>query len=168
MEPDTLKSSCYCFDICSGKKGINFSKLKYNRIHFLSNTQLGHNWGFFIMVTDLPKYMNDVLKFSIKENGFYNALPFLAMWIVAQLTGFVSDFIITKGYMSITNVRKFFTIFGKRFVSFVLEEKLRLSQAEFYHTTTSINLEHFKLIIQLLSVPVASLSVRRMRVVIRP
>lgn len=78
--------------------------------------QLGHNWGFFIMVTDLPKYMNDVLKFSIKENGFYNALPFLAMWIVAQLTGFLSDFIIAKGYMSITNVRKFFTIFGKAFI----------------------------------------------------
>ncbi|XP_037042766.1 putative inorganic phosphate cotransporter [Bradysia coprophila] len=72
--------------------------------------QLGHNWGFFIMVTDLPKYMNDVLKFSIKENGFYNALPYLAMWIVAQLTGFLSDFIIAKRYMSITNVRKFFTI----------------------------------------------------------
>lgn len=71
------------------------------------------------MVTDLPKYMNDVLKFSIKENGFYNALPFLAMWIVAQLTGFLSDFIITKGYMSITNVRKFFTIFGKMFVRFL-------------------------------------------------
>lgn len=81
--------------------------------------QLGHNWGFFIMVTDLPKYMNDVLKFSIKENGFYNALPFLAMWIVAQLTGFLSDFMITKGIMSITNVRKFFTIFGKSCMSFL-------------------------------------------------
>lgn len=78
--------------------------------------KLGHNWGFFIMVTDLPKYMNDVLKFSIKENGFFNALPFLAMWIVAQLTGFVSDFIISRGYMSITNVRKFFTIFGKKII----------------------------------------------------
>ncbi len=71
------------------------------------------------MVTDLPKYMNDVLKFSIKENGFYNALPFLAMWIIAQLTGFLSDFIISKGYMSITNVRKFFIIFGKKFLRFL-------------------------------------------------
>lgn len=79
------------------------------------------------MVTDLPKYMNDVLKFSIKENGFYNALPYLAMFIVAQLTGFVSDFIITRGYMSITNVRKFFTILGEWPVNCCVKTKHRIN-----------------------------------------
>uniref|UniRef100_A0A182MUR7 Major facilitator superfamily (MFS) profile domain-containing protein n=1 Tax=Anopheles culicifacies TaxID=139723 RepID=A0A182MUR7_9DIPT len=49
--------------------------------------QIGHDWGFFIMVTDLPKYMSDVLRFSIKDNGLYSSLPYLVMWIVSLSTG---------------------------------------------------------------------------------
>lgn len=26
--------------------------------------QIGHDWGFFTMVTDLPKYMSDVLRYA--------------------------------------------------------------------------------------------------------
>lgn len=65
------------------------------------------------MVTDLPKYMSDVLKFSIKENGLYSALPYVTMFIAAQLTGLISDWLIKKKYVSITNVRKFCTAVGK-------------------------------------------------------
>lgn len=75
--------------------------------------QIGHNWGFFIMVSDLPKYMSDVLKFSIKENGLYSALPYAVMFIVALCTGFFSDWIIAKKFLSTTNVRKLFTIVCK-------------------------------------------------------
>lgn len=71
--------------------------------------QVGHNWGLFIMVTDLPKYMNDVLKFSIKENGLYSSLPYVTMFIAAQITGVFSDLCIKRGWLSITNVRKIFT-----------------------------------------------------------
>uniref|UniRef100_A0A6B2ED52 Putative permease of the major facilitator superfamily protein n=1 Tax=Phlebotomus kandelakii TaxID=1109342 RepID=A0A6B2ED52_9DIPT len=71
--------------------------------------QVGHDWGFFIMVTDLPKYMSDVLRFSIKENGIYSSLPYALMWIVAILTGFLSDWTIAKKYLTITAARKWFT-----------------------------------------------------------
>lgn len=67
------------------------------------------------MVTDLPKYMNDVLKFSIKENGLYSSLPYVVMWLVAQSIGFFSDWLIVRGHMSITNVRKLFTAVGEFF-----------------------------------------------------
>ncbi|GAB0095292.1 putative inorganic phosphate cotransporter [Sergentomyia squamirostris] len=71
--------------------------------------QVGHDWGFFIMVTDLPKYMSDVLKFSIKENGIYSSLPYALMWIVAILTGFLSDWMISRKIFTITAARKWFT-----------------------------------------------------------
>ncbi|CAO1319250.1 unnamed protein product [Diamesa serratosioi] len=71
--------------------------------------QIGHDFGFFIMVTDLPKYMSDVLKFAIKENGLYSSLPYACMWIVSITTGFLSDYIIKKKYINITNARKLFT-----------------------------------------------------------
>ena len=71
--------------------------------------QIGHDWGFFIMVTDLPKYMSDVLRFSIKENGLYSSMPYALMWIVSISSGVLSDWLVTTGSISITNARKLFT-----------------------------------------------------------
>lgn len=64
------------------------------------------------MVSDLPKYMSDVLKFSIKDNGIYSSLPYLLMWVVSVSTGFLSDFLITRNCCSITGARKWFTGIG--------------------------------------------------------
>lgn len=72
--------------------------------------QIGHDWGFYIMVTDLPKYMSDVMQFSIKQNGIYSSLPYLMMWIVSLSSGVFGDWLITKKIIGITNSRKMFTI----------------------------------------------------------
>ncbi|XP_050591921.1 putative inorganic phosphate cotransporter [Bombus affinis] len=68
--------------------------------------QVGHDWGFFTLVNDLPKYMSSVLKYSIKDNGLLSALPYLTMWICSVVTSCLADWMITKGLMSRTNVRK--------------------------------------------------------------
>lgn len=75
--------------------------------------QIGHDWGFYIMVTDLPKYMADVMQFSIKANGLYSSLPYLMMWIFSISSGFVGDWLMNRGIMNITNTRKFMTGLGK-------------------------------------------------------
>ena len=74
--------------------------------------QIGHDWGFYIMVTDLPKYMSDVLRFSVSQNGLYSALPYLCMWVVSIATGFLSDYLIVNKYLGITAARKWFTAIG--------------------------------------------------------
>ncbi|RZB39500.1 inorganic phosphate cotransporter [Asbolus verrucosus] len=71
--------------------------------------QIGHDWGFYTMVTDLPKYMKDVLKFRVEENGVWSSLPYLVMWLVSMTSGWLCDWLIKKGYMGITIARKFFT-----------------------------------------------------------
>ncbi|XP_055295735.1 putative inorganic phosphate cotransporter isoform X2 [Sitodiplosis mosellana] len=71
--------------------------------------QIGHNWGLFIIINDLPKYMNDVLRFSIKKNGLYTSVPYVVLWIVALFTGVLSDYLIKRKYLGITNSRKLFT-----------------------------------------------------------
>lgn len=76
-------------------------------------TQIGHDWGFFTMVTDLPKYMKEVLKFNVKENGLWSALPYIVMWIVSLGSGWICDWVIKKKYMSVSRARKFFTTIGK-------------------------------------------------------
>ncbi|CAG9786236.1 unnamed protein product [Diatraea saccharalis] len=70
---------------------------------------IGHDWGYFTMVTDLPKYMTDVLKFNIKSTGILSALPYVAMWIASFLFGLVCDFCVKRKYHSIQNARKIYT-----------------------------------------------------------
>lgn len=64
------------------------------------------------MANDLPKYMSNVLKFPVKENGIYTALPYLVMWVVSVTTGFLSDCLINRRCLTITGARKWFTGIG--------------------------------------------------------
>ncbi|CAB0032985.1 unnamed protein product [Trichogramma brassicae] len=68
--------------------------------------QIGHDWGFYTMVTDLPKYMHSVMRFRIEENGWWSSLPYLCMWICSCLTSWLADWAIVNKYMNTTNVRK--------------------------------------------------------------
>ncbi|XP_075973406.1 putative inorganic phosphate cotransporter [Anticarsia gemmatalis] len=70
---------------------------------------IGHDWGYFTMVTDLPKYMTDVLKFNIKATGILSALPYVAMWIASFFFGLLCDFCVKRGYHNIKNARKIYT-----------------------------------------------------------
>lgn len=80
--------------------------LKSMPLWALVAAQVGHDWGFFTMVTDLPMYMSSVLHYPITENGIYSSLPYLTMWISSLLTSWLADWMITKGIMSRTKVRK--------------------------------------------------------------
>lgn len=75
--------------------------------------QIGHDWGYFTMITDLPKYMTDVLKFNIKSTGLLSALPYVAMWIASFFFGLICDFCVKKNIHSITTARKLYTTIGK-------------------------------------------------------
>ncbi len=52
--------------------------------------------------------MNEVLLFSIEQNGFLSALPHLASFIVVISTGGVADLIIRKEILTRVNTRKLF------------------------------------------------------------
>lgn len=65
--------------------------------------------------------MSDVLKFPIKENGLYSSLPYASMWIVSISLGFLSDWMIVKKIINITNSRKLFTTIGKLTLRFFVK-----------------------------------------------
>ncbi|XP_053607254.1 putative inorganic phosphate cotransporter [Plodia interpunctella] len=66
---------------------------------------VGHDWGYYTMVSDLPKYAHDVLKFDIAKTGIMTALPYIAMWISSFIFGFVCDLCIKKGWHTIKTGR---------------------------------------------------------------
>ena len=85
--------------------------------------QIGHDWGFFTMISDLPKYLKDVLKFSIGQNGFYSAIPYLVMWICSILSACLCDWLISKNYVRVTVARKMFTTIGMCCSMYALRKK---------------------------------------------
>ncbi|XP_068645709.1 ascorbate transporter, chloroplastic-like [Aristolochia californica] len=70
-----------------------------------------HNWGTFILLTWMPTYYNQVLKFNLTESGFFCVLPWLTMAVFANLGGWIADTLVTKGF-SITTVRKIMQSIG--------------------------------------------------------
>lgn len=68
--------------------------------------QMGFSFTFLTLLSNLPKYMSDVLNFSIRENGLWLSLPYALMFSSAQISGFISDFAINRKYIKITLARK--------------------------------------------------------------
>ncbi|CAF1111366.1 unnamed protein product [Rotaria sordida] len=66
------------------------------------------DFGLYAVWTVVPEYMNEVLLFSIEENGLLSALPHIASFIVVLSTGGLADFIIKKKYLKRVNARKLF------------------------------------------------------------
>lgn len=70
-----------------------------------------HNWGTFIMLTWMPTYYNQVLKFNLTESGLFCVLPWLTMAVFANIGGWIADTLVSKG-LSITAVRKIMQSIG--------------------------------------------------------
>lgn len=64
------------------------------------------NWGYYTLLTCLPQYFKHVLHFDIKSNGLVSGAPYLAMWFIIMIAGYIADQLRTRKIMSTTNVRK--------------------------------------------------------------
>uniref|UniRef100_W5KAI8 Sialin n=1 Tax=Astyanax mexicanus TaxID=7994 RepID=W5KAI8_ASTMX len=71
-----------------------------------------YNWTFYTLLTLLPTYMNDILGFSIKQNGMLSALPYLGCWLLAMGGGQLADYLRETCFYRTVIVRKSFTIIG--------------------------------------------------------
>ncbi|XP_015873810.1 sodium-dependent phosphate transport protein 1, chloroplastic [Ziziphus jujuba] len=70
-----------------------------------------HNWGTFILLTWMPTYYNQVLKFNLTESGLLCVLPWLTMALSANAGGWIADTLVSKG-VSVTRVRKIMQTIG--------------------------------------------------------
>ncbi|GAB2271723.1 Ascorbate transporter, chloroplastic [Dionaea muscipula] len=70
-----------------------------------------HNWGTFILLTWMPTYYNQVLKFNLMESGLFAVLPWLTMAIFANIGGWIADTLVSRGF-SVTSVRKIMQSIG--------------------------------------------------------
>lgn len=71
------------------------------------------DWGAYTLLTNIPTYINEVLKFDITSNGLVSALPYIAFWLVINIGGWAADFCRDKQLLSTSLTRKVFNTFGK-------------------------------------------------------
>lgn len=64
------------------------------------------NWGWYMLLIELPFYMKQVLQFNIKENAVVTAVPFLTMWFFSMILSKTLDTLRGKGMITTTTARK--------------------------------------------------------------
>lgn len=69
-----------------------------------------NNWGWYMLLIELPIYMKGVLKFEIKENAVFTATPFLTLWFFSIAISKTLDTLRNKGTISTTTARKIATL----------------------------------------------------------
>jgi len=74
---------------------------------------VGHAWGFYTLLTELPSYMDNILHFDMKQNSFVSALPYLAMWLFSIFCSGIADWLISRQYLHVTTCRKVFNSIGQ-------------------------------------------------------
>ncbi|CAH4028611.1 unnamed protein product [Pieris brassicae] len=72
----------------------------------------GQNWGFFTLMTEMPTYMAKVLGMNLKQNGELSSLPYLAMYALSFPLGIMTDVIVRKKWLSVSNTRKLSNTIG--------------------------------------------------------
>ncbi|XP_050295381.1 sialin-like isoform X2 [Anthonomus grandis grandis] len=68
------------------------------------------SWGFYTLLTQLPKYFKDIFAFDISKSGVLSAIPYVALALMMQLSGVLLDKI--TRWLSTTNARKLFVLIG--------------------------------------------------------
>eukprot|EP00054_Salpingoeca_dolichothecata_P009968 m.56136 g.56136 ORF g.56136 m.56136 type:complete len:506 (+) comp18714_c0_seq2:100-1617(+) len=78
------------------------------------------NWGFYTLLTCLPTFLNDVLRFSIQDSGLKASIPYVALFVIALLAGKVADYLRETHILSTGAVRKLFNTVAYVFTAFFL------------------------------------------------
>ncbi|KAI8439222.1 hypothetical protein MSG28_013063 [Choristoneura fumiferana] len=70
------------------------------------------NWGWYMLLIELPFYMQQVLKFNMTENAVTTALPFLTLWFFSMGLSKTLDYLRGRGTITTTVARKIGTLFA--------------------------------------------------------
>uniref|UniRef100_A0A6P7F7A5 Inorganic phosphate cotransporter n=1 Tax=Diabrotica virgifera virgifera TaxID=50390 RepID=A0A6P7F7A5_DIAVI len=83
-------------------------------VPFLSTITMAlcSGWGFCIFTTELPIYMNKVMRFDIRSNGILSSLPHICTLLSGTFAAFFADYLISRNYLSVGATRKIMSSIG--------------------------------------------------------
>jgi len=65
----------------------------------------GHNWGYYTLLTEIPTYLKNIQHFSLEDNGFMSALPYICMSAFSFIFSPIADWLVIKGHLSLGATR---------------------------------------------------------------
>ncbi|KAF5270613.1 hypothetical protein FQA39_LY01351 [Lamprigera yunnana] len=68
----------------------------------------GQSWAFYTQLTELPTYMSEILHFDIQQNSILSAIPYLTSWILGIIISIFADWLLSKGYLSLSTSYRIF------------------------------------------------------------
>ncbi|XP_049873010.1 putative inorganic phosphate cotransporter [Pectinophora gossypiella] len=86
--------------------------LKTKALYAIMVAHISNTWGQVTLFTEIPSYMDKVMGVNIKANGMLTALPFFVMWFTNFFFSWLTDMIIVKKWLSLTNARKLANTIG--------------------------------------------------------
>ncbi|XP_012942626.1 sialin [Aplysia californica] len=115
-EREYILSSLQSGSVTENKRDIRVPWLKIMTslpVYAIIIANVASDWGAYTLLTNIPTYISEVLKFDIAANGLVSALPYIAFWIVINLGGWVADFVRDRKLLTTGVTRKAFNAFGK-------------------------------------------------------
>ncbi|XP_035444441.2 sialin [Spodoptera frugiperda] len=70
------------------------------------------NFGWYMVLIELPFYMKQVLKFNMTENALAVSMPFLSLWFFSMTLSRTLDWLREKKYITTSTARKIATGFA--------------------------------------------------------
>ncbi|KAG4073805.1 hypothetical protein HA402_001029 [Bradysia odoriphaga] len=77
-------------------------------LYAICASHFSENWGFYTLITQLPTFLKDTMGYDLNKTGFLSAAPYLAMGILLFVAGYMADIFQVKGWLTTTQVRKYF------------------------------------------------------------
>lgn len=102
----------------SDKKSLHFKSIPWKAIltslpvWALGITKFGNSWTYYIMMTELPNFLEKMLNFPIEKNGNLNSLMYVAIAVSGIFAGVTSDAIRARKWFSVTTLRKIYQCFA--------------------------------------------------------
>ncbi|XP_065205167.1 sialin-like [Planococcus citri] len=72
-----------------------------------------HNWGFWLLLSEMPTFLHAVSGFNIKSDGLLSSMPYVTMWLLQFPVMWIADRLNKRGVTSITASRKIWTSIGQ-------------------------------------------------------
>lgn len=82
-------------------------------VYALIFAHFGQNFGYFMLLTELPTYLKEALHFDIKANGLISSLPYLVQAFTSWISSYISDRIVKTDKYPLSWVRKGFNSIGR-------------------------------------------------------
>lgn len=75
-------------------------------------THFCNNFGWYMLLIELPSFMNHILKFDISSNAALSSIPYLCMWFFTITLSKILSIVQEKNLITVTVSRKIATLFA--------------------------------------------------------